>query len=332
MCQILSFKKILFILVFISISISIRYFLQISEPLPSAISTDKRLNFTLFTEFSKKSKKEYYDQCHALFKKLRYPNPAMIFDVPPGVPPGHLKEAFEDFGTMKITSNWYLSEKYADSVNRGSEKKEMPVVTSSEIEDIQRKALSKQPYGQYGDTRVHEYLVKYNQYVQNKSGLVIGTQRPWIEAVIMLSEASNVTTLDYTYKKYESKNMHWFHVNDFLDESIKTRKFEQFDFSASYSSIEHSGLGRYGDPLSPYGDLEALQQIHCMLKPGGVLILGLPCTNDILLSYIAFNAHRIYGKKRLELLFGKDWELFEYKPSQAGDTNTRHFVFVIKKI
>ncbi len=47
-----------------------------------------------------------------------------------------------------------------------------------------------------------------------------------------------------------------------------------FDFIATYSSLEHSGLGRYGDPLDPYGDLEAAAQAWCALKPGGVLFLG----------------------------------------------------------
>jgi hypothetical protein len=78
--------------------------------------------------------------------------------------------------------------------------------------------------------------------VQN-SGLVIGIEISWVEALIMLTGASNVTTLDNTHKKYESKNMKWFHVNDYLEESIKKRNYS----------------------LSPYGDLEALQQIHCML-------------------------------------------------------------------
>lgn len=37
-----------------------------------------------------------------------------------------------------------------------------------------------------------------------------------------------------------------------------------FDFAASYSSIEHSGLGRYGDPLDPNADLtEVTTRICC---------------------------------------------------------------------
>ncbi len=30
---------------------------------------------------------------------------------------------------------------------------------------------------------------------------------------------------------------------------------EKFDIMVSFSSLEHSGLGRYGDELNPWGDL-----------------------------------------------------------------------------
>ena len=43
------------------------------------------------------------------------------------------------------------------------------------------------------------------------------------------------------------------------------------DFVVTYSSLEHSGLGRYGDKLNPAADLEAMAQAWCMLKPGGGL-------------------------------------------------------------
>ena len=38
-----------------------------------------------------------------------------------------------------------------------------------------------------------------------------------------------------------------------------------FDCAASISSIEHSGLGRYGDQLNPWGDLVATAKLGCLL-------------------------------------------------------------------
>lgn len=40
------------------------------------------------------------------------------------------------------------------------------------------------------------------------------------------------------------------------------------DFAISYSSWEHDGLGRYGDPVDPWGDVKAMQRASCYVKPG----------------------------------------------------------------
>lgn len=112
------------------------------------------------------------------------------------------------------------------------------------------------------------------------------------------------------------------HVNDYLDSG----KVEQFDSAVSFSSLEHAGLGRFGDPLNPRGDLEAVQQIHCMLKPGGILFLGLPTSTDGS-SYIEFNAHRVYGTARLNLMF-KGWNYLCSKLDTAG----LQTIFVLQKV
>ena len=110
---------------------------------------------------------------------------------------------------------------------------------------------------------------------------------------------------------------------------IKNNKIEEFDNAASFSSIEHSGLGRYGDPLDPNGDIKAVRQVHCMIKPGGLFFLGLPAI-DKNKGYIEFNAHRVYGNKRLAKLFS-GWELLEEtKRTESYETGI-HTVFVLKK-
>jgi hypothetical protein len=73
---------------------------------------------------------------------------------------------------------------------------------------------------------------------------------------------------------------------------------EQFDCAFSISSFEHDGLGRYGDPLDPYGDLAAMIQAKRNVVYGGVLFLAVPVGEDALV----WNAHRIYGILRLPLL------------------------------
>lgn len=66
----------------------------------------------------------------------------------------------------------------------------------------------------------------------------------------------------------------------------------------SYSSLEHSGLGRYSDHLNAFGDINEMQRISCLLGKGGILFLGLPVGSDQLVS----NHHRVYGPRRLRLL------------------------------
>ena len=48
------------------------------------------------------------------------------------------------------------------------------------------------------------------------------------------------------------------------------------DFAFSYSSIEHNGLGRYGDPLNANADLQDVEMLSCILRPGGARSPCLP--------------------------------------------------------
>ena len=66
------------------------------------------------------------------------------------------------------------------------------------------------------------------------------------------------------------------------------------------SSIDHDGLGRYGDPLNPHGDLRTMQWLKCLVKPGGLLFVSVPVGPDI----VAWNLHRRYGGSCSDLLHG----------------------------
>lgn len=58
-------------------------------------------------------------------------------------------------------------------------------------------------------------------------------------------------------------------------------------------TIEHIGLGRYGDPLDPGGDLKAIAELIRVTKPGGSILFVTPVGKKCL----RFNAHRIYAYK-----------------------------------
>jgi ubiquinone/menaquinone biosynthesis C-methylase UbiE len=61
-------------------------------------------------------------------------------------------------------------------------------------------------------------------------------------------------------------------------------------------TIEHIGLGRYGDPLDALGDQKALKELQRVLAPGGNLLIVVPVGKP----RIQFNAHRIYDPSMLE--------------------------------
>ena len=50
----------------------------------------------------------------------------------------------------------------------------------------------------------------------------------------------------------------------------------EFDAVVSFSSLEHSGLGRYGEGMHPWGDLVSMAKAWCVMKEGGRLLVGVP--------------------------------------------------------
>ena len=62
-------------------------------------------------------------------------------------------------------------------------------------------------------------------------------------------------------------------------------------------TIEHIGLGRYGDPLDARGDLRALSELQRVLAPGGSLLIVVPVGRP----RVQYNAHRIYDPQAIEL-------------------------------
>jgi SAM-dependent methyltransferase len=65
--------------------------------------------------------------------------------------------------------------------------------------------------------------------------------------------------------------------------------------------IEHNGLGRYGDPMDPTGDLKAARELQRVVARGGQLLLVAPVGPP----RIMFNAHRIYSYKQVLEMFCK---------------------------
>jgi hypothetical protein len=70
---------------------------------------------------------------------------------------------------------------------------------------------------------------------------------------------------------------------------------ETADCVSCLHTLEHVGLGRYGDPLAPEGWRTALAHLAALLAPGGRLWLAVPVGR----ARVAFNAHRVFDARVL---------------------------------
>ena len=68
---------------------------------------------------------------------------------------------------------------------------------------------------------------------------------------------------------------------------------QYYDIICSYSSIEHCGLGRYGDKIDPHGDLFTMKEIHDWLVEDGIAMVAVPVASRSILHGIG---HRLFGK------------------------------------
>lgn len=170
-------------------------------------------------------------------------------------------------------------------------------------EDIDEQVLrvQKRLTNYYGKTDSWLYTSMEQYPIKSKHVVIMGSQRPTYEAVCLAFGGSHCTTIDFqpiTIPKYDR------YTTMTLAEYDKNPS--QFDAAISISSFEHDGLGRYGDPLRPNGDLEMMKKMKCVIKPGGILYLSVP----IALDKVVWNMHRIYGRIRLPLLL-EHWKLLD---------------------
>lgn len=73
-------------------------------------------------------------------------------------------------------------------------------------------------------------------------------------------------------------------INDFSPGTL-------YDSVSCLHTLEHFGLGRYGDPIDPNGHVLGLAKLLSFLRPGGTLYVSFPIAGS---SRIEFNAHRVF--------------------------------------
>ena len=136
--------------------------------------------------------------------------------------------------------------------------------------------------------------------ITHKSVLVVGSEIPWVETIALYHGAAHVTTLEYGQIISQHPQITTLTPPEFR-QAFLNGTLGMFDAVLSFSSLEHAGLGRYGDALNPWGDVLAVARAWCVTQPAGLLYLGVPTAVDGV-DKIQFNAHRWYGKLRWPLL------------------------------
>jgi len=163
--------------------------------------------------------------------------------------------------------------------------------------------------------------------VENGRVLVIGSENPWVEATVLAIGAREVVTLEYGKIISEHPSIQTVTPDEFKQQ-FNDGSLGLFDAIVTFSSVEHSGLGRYGDALNPWGDVLEIARVHCVCKPNGSLIISVPNHAE---DALVFNAHRVYGSYRWPYL-SSNWQQFYRTPGQDAPTEWNQRVHVFNKL
>lgn len=249
---------------------------QIQETQQKLQKTQQQIDLLLSELTDDVGGKSFSEECLQRIRTIR----------PTSIIPAKLIDKYTMDGEIR-SKKWYLDDTSSES--------DPNIYSKKNIDSMIEKAKQQKMFD-YGntDTWLYQALEKYP--IKNKKVAIIGSQSPVYESICLAYGGMPVTI---EYQKIISK--------DPRVETMTVEEYKQsnvtFDAAFSISSFEHDGLGRYGDPLNPTGDLEAMEKTKDMLNPRGILFLAVPIGKDTLV----WNAHRIYGKIRLPLLL-KSWE------------------------
>ena len=210
---------------------------------------------------------------------------------PPRSIPEDMMNAYTLDGEIQV-KHWYLNGTIDQNANIWSESRIQSFLDRFTFENIQANTHGLEDYPNAAKFHM-DACVKYIDHIKHKNIAVIGSIDPWIEAILVNAGAKSVTTVEWNVPVCNHAILRTISYNEFVQST------DVYDSIFSYSSIEHSGLGRYGDPLNPNGDIETMEHIYNALLPGGVCFVGFPVGKDTLV----WNAHRIYGEKRLKLIY-----------------------------
>ena len=167
------------------------------------------------------------------------------------------------------------------------------VFNAKDLERIQKRLRKRRVLNYPDDRLLYKVMEEWPQIFKDKHAMIPGSEKPHYELLLYeLWGAKNVSTVDYRKFTTADPRINVELVADFWKAPY------QFDSALSWSNFEHDGLGRYGDPVNPDGDLDAVREIWSLLKPGGYLVVAVPASITGKFE-ICLNKHRQYNDERL---------------------------------
>lgn len=208
---------------------------------------------------------------------------------PPQKPPAIFMDDFLYHGRVRGVWGRYYQNRYAGGDGK------VKNWTRRLVDSMIKQALAGTLGGNYGRAQTNHLIEGLRRmHLYNKTVLVIGSENPWVEACVLAVGAGEVHTLEYGLLNSMHPQIKTFTPDEFrrrvLDNSIV-----KYDRIVTFSSIEHSGLGRYGDALNPWGDLQTMARMWCIANDDAQALVGVPgdtCFGGM--PELIFNAHRCY--------------------------------------
>ena len=158
--------------------------------------------------FTSKQDGRYYPilrkhvDCPVIMRRMAR-RPAALSTPPSRFPPPNTISSFTQNGQCPLTRVWYVDDSKSASSNR-------PLYFSaSTFGKLMTADRSGKYIGSYGDPNnsLKTTLGRYRQQIQNGHVAVVGTGRPWAEAMLLNLGASRITTLEYRKLVIEHKSV-----------------------------------------------------------------------------------------------------------------------------
>ncbi len=126
----------------------------------------------------------------------------------------------------------------------------------------------------------------------------------------LATHRDNIVLLDIRPFDYNIPGVEFFQTDATTLDGIDNESVESI---SALCSIEHFGLGRYGDPIDPEACFKAMNSIVRVLAPGGDAYIAVP----IGWEHLEYNAHRIFYANTIVEAF-KPLKLVEFSATDGN--------------